>query len=353
MTSPIFTAGSYQTDVTLCNTKEEVIELNVQRQATQLEFLIPYWSGVSGAPCRLVVMPEFGMHGLCQNPDGTWNGVAIDIPGKETDILADVAVRHNVYIAAHAWTEYPDLKGRPMSIGFLIDPKGNIILKHHKLVTTKFSESATISPYDVYDWYTDKFGDDINAFFPVAKTEIGNIGFQICGEGMYPEIARGMMLNGAEIIVRPNAWIEPLMAEPMDIMSALNRTNAFANMVYVVEANWAQYYKADCPSGVGAGRSSIVDYQGRLLARGSDGSETGVCAELNIQSLRYFRENVGFASRTCYMPIDIFKIPYEQAEIWPKNLMMNQQHSASMEEWNAHRMDVIKRRDDIFQPSEL
>ncbi len=160
-------------------------------------------------------------------------------------------------------------------------------------------------------------------------------------------------MNGAEIIARPNAWVEPLMAEPMDMMSVMNRANAFANMVYVVEANWAQYHDPAWPKGAGAGRSCIVDYQGRLLARGSGGSEAGVSAELNVQSLRYFRESVGFASRTTFLPTDIFRLPYEQGEVWPKNLQMNHSRSFSMEEWNAHRLDMIERRSDIFPPSGL
>ena len=37
----------------------------------------------------------------------------------------------------------------------------------------------------------------------LPTTEIGNIGIAICHEGVYPEVARGLAMNGAEIIIRP------------------------------------------------------------------------------------------------------------------------------------------------------
>jgi len=43
-------------------------------------------------------------------------------------------------------------------------------------------------------------------------------------------------MNGAEILLRPNAWIEPQMEEPTDLMAVCTRYNAFANMCYVVES---------------------------------------------------------------------------------------------------------------------
>ena len=73
---------------------------------------------------------------------------------------------------------------------------------------------------NIWDLYLRRYGDDpvklCQAIFPVAKTEIGNIGTLICAEGSFPEAARGLALNGAEIIWRtqyPEPWMGNGIAE--------------------------------------------------------------------------------------------------------------------------------------------
>jgi len=315
-----------------------------------LDFLVPYWSGLTGAPCRIAVFPEFGLHGMPMKADGSWNGVAIDIPGEETEILGAKAKQLNIYIAAHAWTEYSDFPGRPFSVGFLIAPDGEIILKHHKVVPTKVGEAGSTSPGDAYDWFVKKFGDGLDAFFPVADTELGKMGIIICGEGTYPEIARGLMMNGAEILLRPNAWIEPCIAEPQDLMAVCSRFHAFANICYLVESNWAYYYGPGVPKGFGAGHSQVIDYTGRILARTYAPGEAGVAAEVNLQSLRRYREDARFLARTVFMPMYIFRKVYD-TEIWPQNSLLEKKESNTSREWDRIRRQVIERRRDIFTPS--
>jgi predicted amidohydrolase len=345
-----FCVGAIQPEVHYCETREEILEKNLKRHLELLDFMVPYWSGVNGAPCRLVVFPEFALHGIPQNPDFTWNGLAIDIPGEETEMLGKKAKQLNVFIASHAWTEYPDFPGRPFSVGFLVAPDGNVILKHHKTVTTKVVEAGDTAPGDAYGWFVEKFGDGLDAFFPVAETELGKMGFQICGEGQYGETSRGLAMNGAEIILRPNAWMEPFMDEPQDLMSVATRFAAFSNMCYVVESNWSFYHAPGFPRGAGAGRSQIVDYNARVLARSYESCETGVCAELNMESLRQFRENVAFGGRMTYMPNFIFRKVYE-SEIWPKNTLMEKEESKGAMEWEGIRREVIESRRDIYTRS--
>lgn len=345
-----FSVGAVQPEVYYCGDRREIREKNLRRHLELLDGLVPYWSGISGAPCRLAVFPEFGLHGLPQKPNGSWNGVAIDIPGEETGLLGEKAKELNIYIASHAWTVYSDLPGRPFSVAFLIGPDGKVILRHHKVITSKTVEAGSTAPGDVYDWFVEKFGDGLDAFFPVADTELGKIGFLICGEGTYPEISRGLMMNGAEILIRPNAWVEPYMAEPQDLMAVCSGFNAFANMCYLVESNWAYYYAPGWPKGIGAGHSQIIDYAGRILARSYAPDETGVFAEINMQSLRRYREECRFVARQVYMPMDIFRKVYE-TEMWPKNSLLEKEESGNFEKWERMRREVIERRRDIYTPS--
>ncbi len=345
-----FSIAAVQPEVYYCEDRQEIGEKNLRRQLELLDFVVPYLSTMIAAPCRLVVFPEFCLHGLPNKADGKWNGVAIDIPGEETELLSEKAKEFNIYIASHAWTEYPDFPNRPFSVAFLIAPDGKIILRHHKLINTRTVDGGATSPGDAYDWFVKKFGDGLDAFFPVAETELGKMGFLICGEGQYAEISRGLMMNGAEIILRPNAWLEPFFREPQDLMALCSRFNAFANMCYMVESNISYYHALGFPKGAFAGHSQVIDYTGRILARTSQTGEAFVAAEINMQSLRRYREESGFLSRMTYMPTQIFRKVYE-TEMWPLNTLMKKETSNTMAEWDQLRREVIERRRDIYTPS--
>jgi predicted amidohydrolase len=345
-----FSVGAVQPKIYHCESRKEIYEKNLKRHLELIDFFVMYWSTTMAAPCKLVVFPEFALHGLPQYPDGRWSGVSIDIPGEETELLGKKAKQLNIYIASHAWQEYPDFPGRPFSIGFLISPEGKVILKHHKVIETKIVGSGDTAPGDAYDWFVKKFGDGLDTFFPVAETELGKVGFQICGEGQYAEISRGLMMNGAEIIIRPNAWVEPFMDEPQDWMALLSRFNAFTNMCYLVESNWAQYYGQGVPEELGPGRSQVIDYTGRILSRTFSSGETGVAAEINMQSLRRYREESSFLSRMVYIPTQIFRKIYE-TEMWPLNRLIEEPRSHTMAEWEQIRREVIEKRRDIFTRS--
>ena len=348
-----FSVAAMQPNMHYAANQEELFDKNLNRWLELIDHMVPYWSMITGAPCRLVVFPEYGFMSLPRKPDGSWNGHAIKLPGAESDALAEKAKKHGVFIAAHAWVEYDDLPGRPMSVAFVIDPKGEIVLRHHKTVISRSYEAGSTAPGDVYDWFVNKFGDGLDAFFPVAHTEIGGLGFQICGEGQYAEVSRGLMLNGAEIIMRPNAWLEPWMTEPQDLMSVITQFNAFSSMSYTIEANRGHLYHPGRAVDFGAGRSMIADYTGRLLARASAHGESGVAAEVNMESLRRYREESGFCSRTVFMPSEIFaKVYTESGEMWPKNTLLNRETSMTSAEWEDVRREVIDRRRDVFKESE-
>ena len=56
------------------------------------------------------------------------------------------------------------------------------------------------SPHDI-----DPDGDH----FPVADTDIGRIGVAICYDWLFPETIRQLAFNGAEVLVRVSAYMDP------------------------------------------------------------------------------------------------------------------------------------------------
>lgn len=112
--------------------------------------------------------------------------------------------------------------GAPRNTVSLIDRHGEIVLTYAKVHTCDFGLEAALTP-----------GDD----FPVCTLDTAAgpvwVGAMICFDREFPESARLLMLNGAEIILTPNAC--PL--EPNRIGQF--RARAFENMVGVAMANYA------------------------------------------------------------------------------------------------------------------
>ena len=126
--------------------------------------------------------------------------------------------------------------------------------------------------------------------FPVADTPIGKIGCAICYDWIFPEAIRQLAANGAEVLIRVSAYMDPWGAtEPMNWWTVVNRCRALENTAFVVAANQGaslQHY----PPYSWPGGSQIVDYDGRLLAEASPGpGERIVVAPIDISAVRHER----------------------------------------------------------------
>jgi N-carbamoylputrescine amidase len=104
----------------------------------------------------------------------------------------------------------------------LIDRHGDVILTYAKVHTCDFGLDAACTPGDGFHVST----------LDTAHGTV-NIGAMICYDREFPESARILMLNGAEIILTPNAC--PLEANRIGQF----RARAFENMVGVAMANYA------------------------------------------------------------------------------------------------------------------
>lgn len=277
-------------------------------------------------PIKLIAIPEAGIQSFVDS-QLDWDHVDVarnlfdtTVPGPETEVLAKKAKEYGAYVCGQLRALEPDIiKDRYFNIGFVIDPKGNIILKHHKLQV--FAPERSCTPHDIWDVWVEKFGTGLDAFFPVAKTEIGNIGICICMETSYPETSRGLAMNGAEIIYAPT-YIEPYYSRGWHELQL--RARALDNSCYVVAPNSGDWYmtpESKVPTGIHGGNSMIVDFQGQVLDRTTTHG-TGYCtAIIDVESVRYWRETTMFGSWLKDLRTEQFKLIYEQP-IFPKNLWL-------------------------------
>ena len=162
----------------------------------------------------------------------------------------------------------------------LIGPEG--ILYKYRKVNPWIPYEVHASPHDL-DGYDEPL-------FPVADTAIGRIGCAICYDWLFPEAIRQLAANGAEVLVRVSAYMDPWGAtEPMNWWTIVNRCRALENCAFVVAANQGASLR-HYPPYSWPGGSQVVDFDGRMLAEASPGpGERIVVAPIDISALRHER----------------------------------------------------------------
>jgi formamidase len=282
----------------------KTIEKNLNRYLELIEFACTS-SGTSTAgsgkkryaPVKLISFPEFFLQGFTTAADiqKYKDDILITIPGKETEALGKMARKYGIYICGAALEK---LEGwdAVFNCGFIISPEGEVIHKYHKF-TPAIQWELTISPHDVYDDYLKKFGKGksiLETFFPVTDTEIGKLGTYICMDGHFPEIARALTMNGAEVMIRPTAFPEPIVYEPKNWWEIQNRARALENAAYVIAPNTGlirsgegdEKHAQTFPKHFCPGDSMIVDFEGQIIGRTPYPGESLVFGVIDIEALR-------------------------------------------------------------------
>ena len=193
----------------------------------------------------------------------------IELPGPETARLSEKAREHSVYIAGCALERDPEWEadGYFFNTQFIIAPTGEIIHKYRKITTATHYE-LSLSPHDIYTKWVERYGDRLESFLPVTETEIGRIGAITCMDGHFPETARALGVQGAEVILHP-LLIDPMMSPPSETWQMMNRMRAWENLCYVVSSSWGALLGARRPKMTAPGKSMIVELQrGRHRLRG-------------------------------------------------------------------------------------
>ena len=282
------------------------------------------WLAGLDLPVRLIAFPEGALQAFNDEvldlDHATFaRECAIDIPGPETDALGAIAREYEVFIIAQAKARHPDFPDRFFNIGFILNPDGDVILQHHK-VAPLYPVEHSVCPHDVFDWWIERYGRNLDAFWPVVDTEIGRMGIMMANEGSYPEHARGLAMNGAEIVYRASI---PHPAASNDYFEIQTRARALDNNMYVIAPNLGTYYltaDSEAPIDTFGGHSYIVDYRGQIVGRQEYGGvSTSVCGPINIEALRYHRTHSKWTNWIKDLRTEMIQLIYEQP-IYPKNL---------------------------------
>jgi formamidase len=139
----------------------------------------------------------------------------------------------------------------------------------------------------------------------------------ICYDWLFPEVLRQLTANGAEILIRVSAYMDPFgTTDPMEWWTIVNRCRALENTAFVVAANQGASLK-NYPPFSWPGGSMIVDYDGRILSQASPGpGERIVVGPINIGALRQERQ-----SRRAHLTLPHLRtecFPLYQKNYYPK-----------------------------------
>ena len=154
---------------------------------------------------------------------------------------------------------------KPANTTYIIDRDGNVLgdySKAHLFDAYEDRESDRLTP-----------GDHLGIF----DLDIGKIGVVICYDIRFSEYVRTLALKGIDILMVPAAFYRPRT----DDWEVLLRAASLYNIMYVCAAN--QFGKR-C-----AGRSSVADPDGRIVARASD-EECAVYHILDMDFQKHMRE---------------------------------------------------------------
>ena len=289
------------------------------------------WLSSLELPVRLIALPEGALQGfndevLDLDHVQFARECAIDIPGPETDALGVLARDYNCYIMAQAKAhhpDWPDSEDRFFNVGFILDPTGEVILKHYK-VSPLFPVEHSMCPHDVFDWWVEKYGLTLDAFWPVADTEIGRLGIMMANEGSYPENARALAMNGAEVVYRGSY---PHPATGNGFFEIQSRARALDNNMYVIAPNLGAYAldAVSEPIDTFGGQSFIIDYRGQIVGRQEYGGvATYVGGVIDIEALRNHRESAQWDNWIKDLRTELYQMLYKDP-IYPKNLYLERE----------------------------
>jgi predicted amidohydrolase len=332
----------------------------IQRNLDHLAELIAAASWLSSLdlPVRLVLLPEGALQGFTDEvfdlDHAAYAGdTAIDIPGPETHFLGELARHWKIFIMGQAKARHDAFPERFFNVGFAIDPDGEVILKHYKLATL-YPVEHSLTPHDVWDRWIELYGRTLQAFFPVADTAIGRLAVMMANEGSYPENARGLAMNGAEVVYRASY---PHPHTGNDFFEIQNRARALDNNFYVVAPNLGTYYleqNSELPIDAFGGSSMIVDYKGRIVGKQTyGGGSTYMAGTIDVNALRHFRVNAQWDNWMKDLRTELFQLVYGEP-IYPANLYLERppfKHAEYRQEVIDRQIDLLVERDIWRRPT--
>ncbi|HET6611930.1 MAG TPA: nitrilase-related carbon-nitrogen hydrolase [Kofleriaceae bacterium] len=214
---------------------------------------------------------------FCPGQDAKWCDIAETIPGPTVEQMAKIAAKHKMAMIVPIYER--EMAGVYYNTAAVIDADGTYLgkyRKNHIPQTNGFWEKFFFKPG--------------NLGYPVFKTRYATVGVYICYDRHFPEGARLLGLNGAEIVFNPSATVAGLSQY---LWKLEQPAHAVANGYFMGCSNRVG---TEAPWNIGKfyGTSYFVDPRGNFLATGSEDDDELVIAEMNLDMIEEVRRTWQF-----------------------------------------------------------
>ena len=205
----------------------------------------------------------------CPSQDVKWYGLAEEIPnGPTTKLMQDLAKKHNMVIVVPMYER--EMAGVFYNTASVIDADGTYLGKYRKNHIPQ-----------VAGFWEKFFFKPGNMGYPVFQTRYGKVGVYICYDRHFPEGARALGLNGAEIVFNPSATVAGLSQYLWELEQP---AHAAANGYFIAAINRVG---REQPWNIGEfyGSSYFANPRGKIIAQASPTENQLLTAELDLDMI--------------------------------------------------------------------
>lgn len=252
---------------------------NIADTKKNIERLAENITDLAQRDAELVVLQE--LHNslyFCQTEDVNNFDLAEPIPGPSTDFYGELARKLGIVLVTSLFEKRA--AGLYHNTAVVIEKDGTIAGKYRKMHIPDdpaYYEKFYFTPGDI-------------GFHPI-DTSVGRLGVLVCWDQWYPEAARLMALQGAEMLIYPTAIgyessdTETEQQRQREAWTTVMRGHAVANGLPVIAVNRVGH-ESDPSEQTGGiqfwGSSFVAGPQGELLYRASDNEEESIILNIDL-----------------------------------------------------------------------
>ncbi len=239
-------------------------------------------SGIENAAqqgAQLVLLQELHRSRyFCQQEEARHFELAEAIPGETTERLGELAASLGIVIVASLFEQRA--AGIYHNTAVVLDTDGNLAGRYRKMHIPDdpgYYEKYYFTPGDLG--------------FSAIQTSLGKLGVLVCWDQWYPEAARLMALDGAELLLYPTAigWDDnatvATKASELEAWLTIQRAHAISNCLPVMACNRIGFEPCEPGASSGIhfwGYSCIIGPQGEILAQADSETPASLVADIDL-----------------------------------------------------------------------
>ena len=254
-----------------CSTDQPIEKIKEANIETNIKFI----EQAAAQGVKIICMQEvFTTPYFCAEQNTHWYDSVEKIPdGPTVKLMQEVARKHGMVIIVPIYEE--EITGVYYNTAAVIDADGKYLGKYRK----------NHIPHTAPGFWEKFYFKPGNLGYPAFETAYARIGVYICYDRHFPEGARALGLNGAEIVFNPSATVAGLSEYLWELEQP---AHAVANGYFVGAINRVGHEQ---PWDIGEfyGKSYFCSPRGKIIAQASRDNDELVVADLNLDEIREVR----------------------------------------------------------------